>query len=190
MRNLVANRRGAVSAEFAIVLPLLLLFIFGIIDAGRLMWDFNRAEKATQVGARIASVTNILAPDLATQEYVGVGGLSQGDNIPASLFATVTCTSTGCDGGHTLDSTTFGIILARMQKIDKRIAATDVTVIYRGSGLGYAGDPNGIQTQPIVTVEVSGLTFKPITLLSAATYTMPDFRTSLTGEDLSGVNSN
>ena len=55
---LIRDERGASAAEFALVLPLLLLLLFGIIDAGRLAWEFNRAEKATQVGARVAVVTD------------------------------------------------------------------------------------------------------------------------------------
>ena len=55
------------------VLPLLLLFIFGIIDVGRLMWTWNRAEKATQMGARFAVVTDMVPPrcypELRTLEW-------------------------------------------------------------------------------------------------------------------------
>ena len=42
------------------MLPLLILFLFGIIDAGRFLWEINRAEKATQVGARLAVVTDVV----------------------------------------------------------------------------------------------------------------------------------
>ena len=56
--SLLRDRSAASAAEFALVLPLLLLFLFGIIDAGRFMWEYNRAEKATQVGARVAVVTD------------------------------------------------------------------------------------------------------------------------------------
>ena len=82
--------------EFGLILPLLLLFLLGIIDAGRFLWEFNRAEKATQAGARFAVVSDPVAPGLITADYVGVGGLTQGDIIPASAFGKVTCTSTAC----------------------------------------------------------------------------------------------
>ena len=42
------NRSGASAAEFALVLPILLILLLGIIDAGRWLWTYNRAEKATQ----------------------------------------------------------------------------------------------------------------------------------------------
>jgi len=60
VRNLPLNTSAMSSAEFAMVLPLLLIFLFGMIDTGRFLWEFNEAEKATQVGARMAIVTNVL----------------------------------------------------------------------------------------------------------------------------------
>ena len=72
------DRSGASAVEFALVLPLLLLFLFGIIDAGRYLWEVNKAEKATHYGARMAVVTNVVSPALAATNYVGVGGLTQG----------------------------------------------------------------------------------------------------------------
>ena len=61
MRKLLHDRSGSSAAEFGIVLPLLLMFLFGIIDAGRFMWTYNHAEKATQMGARMAVVTSPLS---------------------------------------------------------------------------------------------------------------------------------
>ena len=95
IRRLRLDRTGSSAAEFALVLPLLILFLFGIIDGGRYLWETNKAEKATQVGARVAVVTNILSSGLS-QNYVGVGGLTQGDLIPASALGKMTCRSAGC----------------------------------------------------------------------------------------------
>jgi hypothetical protein len=70
------------------------------------------------------------------------------------------------------------------------ITAANVEVEYKNVGLGYSGDPNGPDVAPLVTVRLTGLTFQPITSLLLASFTMPDFATSLTGEDLSGTASN
>ena len=54
VRAFMRETGAAGAAEFALILPLFLLFLLGIIDAGRYAWAFNQAEKATQVGARWA----------------------------------------------------------------------------------------------------------------------------------------
>jgi len=209
-RSLLRDQSGA-AAEFALVLPLVLVFIFGIIDAGRFMWAYNRAEKATQVGARVAVVTNVIAPGLASASYVGqtVNGvtLSQGDRIPAGALGKITCssssgavtcscTSSPCPTLGAPVATDFSRVVTAMQNMESRINADNVQIIYQGSGLGFAGDPNGSEISPLVTVKLSSapaataLKFTPITFLLFATISMPSFSTTLTGEDLSGTQSN
>jgi Flp pilus assembly protein TadG len=193
-RRLLLDRRGASAAEFALVAPLLILFIFGIIDGGRFLWEVNKAEKATQVGARVAIVTDVLDSGIEDENYVGVVvdgvTLTQGDVIPAGAFATVSCTSGGCDGGGTFDTASFDRIVKRMSFMKPDIDAADVTVTYRGSGLGFAGDPNGMDVAPLVTVELQNVQFRPLVLLGAVPFTLPPFTTTLTAEDSDGVQSN
>lgn len=63
------------------VLPLLLILLLGVIDVGRLMWTWNRAEKATQMGVRYAVATDMVPNGLAAYSFVVSGGLTQGDAI-------------------------------------------------------------------------------------------------------------
>ena len=77
-----------------------------------------------------------------------------------------------------------------MQYMKPGLTAANVELHYTGSGLGFAGDPNGMEIAPIVTVRLTGVQFTPITTLLFATFTMPDFRSSLTAEDSSGSQSN
>ena len=196
MCSLVTDRRGASAAEFGLVLPLLILLLFGVIDAGRFLWEMNRAEKATAAGAREAVVTDVLAPGLASASYVGVGGLTQGDLIPASAFGSITCTNLGCIPSGTtppvgtFDSASFNRIVTRMNGLKGDIAAVNVRVTYSGSGLGYAGDPNGMDISPLVTVSLTGVKFDPLVLFGLVAFDMPDFRTTLTAEDSVGTQSN
>lgn len=200
-RYLRLDRSGSSAAEFALVLPLLMLFLFGIFDAGRLMWEINKAEKATQVGARVAIVTDALDSALVNEDYVGavVGGvtLTQGDVIPADALGAYRCTSSGCSCASgtcptaaTFDGVSFNRIVERMSYMKPDIGPEDVSVTYRGSGLGFAGDPNGMEVAALVTVELSGVQFRPLVLLGAVPFTLPAFRTTLTSEDSSGSQSN
>jgi Flp pilus assembly protein TadG len=50
------NRRGAVAVEFALVLPLLMMLVFGIIDFGRAYYTLNQVISSVREGARYAAV--------------------------------------------------------------------------------------------------------------------------------------
>lgn len=200
MQKLLRDHSGSSAAEFAIVLPFLLVFIFGIIDAARWMWVYNQAEKAAQMGARMAIVTYPIEPGVGAT-YVGVGGLTQGDSIPAGAFGKVTCTDTSCTCTTTpcptlgtRDAATFTAIVTRMQNFLPTLTASNVAIEYSSSGIGYAGNPNGPDIAPLVTVKIGApatpLPFTPITTLLLTTFNMPTFTTSLTGEDFAGSQSN
>jgi Flp pilus assembly protein TadG len=195
IRRLLHDRTANSAVEFAMVLPLLLLLLFGVIDVGRWLWTYNQAEKATQMGARFAVVASPVS-SAVNLDYVGRCSppLTQGDVIPADCFSTITCSSTSCNRG-TIDTTAFNNIVNRMRVFLPQLAASNVMIQYSASGLGYAGNPNGPDISPVVTVKIgatpaTALQFIPITSLLLATMTMPTFTTSLTAEDLIGSQSN
>ena len=196
VRKIACDQSGATAAEFALVLPLLLILLFGIIDAGRWMWTYNQAEKATQMGARFAVVANSVTSGLGSS-YVGVGGLTQGDVIPASAFGMVRCTDSSCTcitnpcpALGTFTQQNFRNIVDRMKLFLPGLDYSNVTVEYSSSGLGYAGSPVLPDLSPLVTVKISNMSFRPLTTFDVATVTMPAFTTTLSAEDLSGNVSN
>jgi hypothetical protein len=199
MRNFMRDQSGSTAAEFGLVLPLLLLLLFGIIDAGRWIWTYNQAEKATQMGARMAIVTNMIEPGVGSS-YVGVSGLTQGDVIPASAFGKISCTSTGCSCATTPcptlgteNTTAFNAVVTRMKYFLPSLTAANVTIEYSSSGLGYAGSPVLPDLSPLVTVKIgtpTALQFRPLTILAIRSVNMPAFTTTLSAEDLSGAVSN
>jgi Flp pilus assembly protein TadG len=48
--------RGQSLVEFALVLPIFILFLFGLIDGGRLVYQHSVLSQAAREGARLASV--------------------------------------------------------------------------------------------------------------------------------------
>lgn len=195
------DRTAAGAAEFSLVLPLMLLFLFGIIDVGGYAWAINKAEKATQMGTRYAVVTDPAASGLAEYSYVGktISGvtLTQGDVIPAdSMVITCTsasCTCTGCPTGMSISkaNTPFTNVVTRMQAFDPGITAANVQILYRSAGLGFAGDPSGMEIAPLVTVRLQNRTYSPFTLfLFNGSVPLPSFSYSLPMEDGSGSVSN
>lgn len=204
--------RGASAAEFGLVLPLFLLMLLGVIDAGRFAWEYNKAEKATQVGARAAIVTDVLSSGLRDMDYAGetVGGetLASGDRIPAAALGTIVCTNTACtcetapcpSNLGTFNSATFNnVLLERMKAIQPTIEAADVEVRYSGSGFGFAEASGGgggggateqMEISPLVTVTLKNVGFNPIMLFGVASFNLPQISTTLTAEDASGAYSN
>ena len=56
LRSRPTARRAATTVESAFVIALALLFMFGVIEYGRLLWFYNTAYAAVREGARFASV--------------------------------------------------------------------------------------------------------------------------------------
>ncbi|WP_241461749.1 TadE/TadG family type IV pilus assembly protein [Aurantiacibacter luteus] len=213
LRALWRSDHGASAAEFALVLPTFLLFLLGTIDVGRFIWAVNESEKATQAGARLAVVSNTIpggdigcaandnrTPGLQCYSFALASNVAQGSPVPKSLFPTITCSAPGgtlactptsapfsvVTAGNTAAQNAFGAIVARVNELQPRADADNVVVTYEWSGLGYAGDPNGPDVSPIVTVSVRGLAFRPIFLAGFGTLGLPDQAYSLTLEDGQG----
>jgi len=189
---------GGMAVEVALALPVAILFLFGIIDAGRFMHDWNRAQKATQAGARLAAATDMIPQGLASYSFTE-SGLTMGAAIPRSAFGGATCTSTGCTcmTGETcpalgaFSTTAFNRIVARMQAIWPAIQDTNVVVDYGYSGVGYAGDPDVPDVAPLITVRLTGMTFQPTTTaIFAASVNLPGFPSTVSMEDGTGAFSN
>lgn len=200
-RRIRLDQSGSSAVEFALVLPLLLLLLFGIIDVGRWIWTYNEAEKAAQMGARFAVVSNSVTSGL-NSSYVGVSGLTQGDVIPASAFGKITCTDTSCTCTTgpcptlgTFTQQNFRNVVDRMRLFLPGLQYSNVKIEYSSSGLGYAGSPVLPDLSPLVTVKIgenpaTALQFRPLTILAITSVNMPTFTTTLSAEDLSGSVSN
>ena len=189
VRGFFADTGAAGAAEFAMVVPVLIISLFAIIDGARYLWTYNMAEKATQAGVRHAVVTNVI-PTEFNDDFALTRGVPGGDAVPTSVFSTTTCTSSSCSGSWGHDPAAFTGILTRMKTIYNPITAANVRVRYDNVGLGFAGDPNGPDVSALVTVELINLPFQPITPLVFRSLSLPTIEATMTMEDGSGTVSN
>lgn len=199
-RNLLRDESGA-AAEFALVLPLMVVLFFGIIDGGRYMLEINRAEKATQAGARAAAVTRMIPAGLIDYSFSVDSGVPQGSAVPLADFPGVECTggtsAPSCSWLDTPanmidlapDQASFDVVLARMQDFMPDLAADDIVITYSNAGLGFAGDPGGPDIAPIVTVRLADdVAFEPIlSAVFGVTLPLPSAPYSIAQEDGMGM---
>ena len=194
---------GASAAEFALVLPLLLLLLFGTIDVGRYGWAISQAEKATQTGARWAVATDMIPSGLYSYSFATTGGIPQGTTVSAVDFPGVTCQSSGgtascacaaggsCSFPLTASNSAFSGLATRMAQIYPGLTADNIVVTYSWSGLGFSGDPNGPDVAPLTTVSLRNVRFAPFSsFIFGGPVNLPSFAYTLPMEDGSGTASN
>ena len=88
------NERGAALVEFAIVLPLLLLLVFGIIEFGFLLYNKAMITNASREGAREGILFNSSRPSATIQSDVlaKVASYCQTRMIPTTVNPAATVT--------------------------------------------------------------------------------------------------
>ncbi|HTL16083.1 MAG TPA: TadE/TadG family type IV pilus assembly protein [Patescibacteria group bacterium] len=209
------DRRGAALVEATILIPFLFVFALGAVDFLFAFYQWSTAGKAVEVGARLAAVSNPVAAGLnALSTYAVSSGLaSPGDPMPPFAItcngstSTCTCVGTVCTGisydSDAMNTIVFGrdgkgqcgdaasFYFAGMCDVggSVRIGVRNVQIVYKQSGLGYAGRPGG----PVPTVTVSLLPnlkfhyFFLNSLMKFADIPLPSMTTTFTGEALSSA---
>jgi Flp pilus assembly protein TadG len=194
---------GAAMVEMAIVIPLLLTLTLGFVDFGYAFYQWNAADKAVQVGARLASISNPIATGLANAVATLPSGDSPGDAVAAGTYdyictassaGTVSCQN--CTGGKctaaTASQSAFDMIFGGdgsrpgMQNFLPTLQKSELRVEYAATGLDYWTRPGG--PVPTITVSIVNHPFQFFFLgglLGFADITMPDMHSTVTGEDLS-----
>ncbi|MGM0633442.1 MAG: TadE/TadG family type IV pilus assembly protein [Pseudomonadota bacterium] len=65
--HLNSNMKGAALVEFAIILPMLLILVFGFTELGRALYQKNQLTKEVQIGARyVARYPDAVETDCST----------------------------------------------------------------------------------------------------------------------------
>ncbi|AXK82923.1 pilus assembly protein [Pseudolabrys taiwanensis] len=94
-------QRGAAAIEYGLILPMLLLFIIGIIDVSRLLWNYTTLNRAVEAAARCGAINTI---DCGTTAQIQARAVAEawGMNVATSAF-TVTTSACGVQVVGTYD---------------------------------------------------------------------------------------
>jgi hypothetical protein len=98
MNNLPTSRKsqfGATAVEFALVVPLFLGLVFGVMEFSRLMFVYSTAVEATRLGARVATVCNVNDTAVIRRMNSMLTLLNTG-NVTVN-YPTGECSATTCD---------------------------------------------------------------------------------------------
>src|SRR5262245_46881508 len=78
------SERGASMVEFALILPVLLLFLFGVLQFGLLFFRYQGIQAAAREGARVASISTYDNDEISDRVEATL------DDIPFNGSPTVT----------------------------------------------------------------------------------------------------
>lgn len=204
LRRFKRDETGTTLVEMAIVMPLLLLLIFGILEYGRLFWITSASQKAMAIAVRTAAVR----PPVCAGVPTIITAASTPPNTPAPRFGTVCRAGGACaNGGEQVCA--LNIATTTGQEIWDRVSAlmppgstpANIRMRYTFDGrMGFVGGPYS----PVVTAELVDLNepdqafqfqfvlpLGPLAALASnAAYTsptrisLPSMSASLPGEDL------
>lgn len=96
------DKRGTTAIEYALILPAFLLFLLGVLDTGRLLWNYTTLYRATQAAARCGAVN---VTDCGTTAQIQNEAVAEawGMTVTTSMF---TVTNPTC-GVHVSATYTF-----------------------------------------------------------------------------------
>ena len=214
--SFVRDQQGGVAVEFVALMPAFLFIVFFTMEIAIAVLWVGTVEKAAQLGARLAVVSNVVVTGLPADGRNPVNGstFAPGQNCnlsvaanadPCVRFAARTCTA-GTVGQCAAPATGFNPIFNRMDAIVGVLVPANVTITYEYVGLGFAGGPiaprvtvtvgqagAGTQAVPYNTVMTSMLarliravTGRPTAQFPGLTV-MPVVSATFTGEDLSSA---
>jgi len=148
--------------EMAIVLPLFLALVFGILEFGVAVFTWSLVVEATRSGARYAIVNN--------EECAGVTG-ENGMVCPGA-------------GSISCQVSSGSPLLAEMRKFRPSLVEENVFVTYECSDAGFAERPRPVLKVTVETRNIEYAFILPALLGIEATVDMPSFSTTRVSEDM------
>lgn len=183
--QILRDTRGASLPEFALILPVLSLLLFGMLEMGYLMWQFQQGSIASKKAVRIAATRSLLVPG-------SIGDC--GPMTPSSAIAGTRCSTipdysiwATCRGDGTGDAACgpdVARVAAEVGRFYPAVSASDIVIELSGGGMGFVGMGRPV---PIVTVRFENVDFDFIVLGGLANLIpvrMPSMSASAAAEDL------
>jgi len=139
-RRLQSGReKGAVIAEMALIIPLFLLMVAGIVDLGMLFWEqelmTNAAREGARAGARaITDVTGMARAEKTTaQVRTIVQNYLQNNNVRTPAGALITLNTSNCT--YTWDTSIPATINVQLINIPaKMMLLPNISMLIGGGG--------------------------------------------------------
>jgi Flp pilus assembly pilin Flp len=196
-----ADEAGAAMVEMTLVIVLLLTLVLGFVDFGYAFYQWNAANKAVQVGARLASISAPVANGVALEAGVPANVVDVGAPVPSGRYGytcdftvgnTLGCRCTATCAGAGFTQAAFNLIYdgdatrPGMHDFFPGQQSNQVRIEYLATGLGYWMRPGG--AVPTIRVSIINHPFQFFFLgglLGFANITMPSMLSTVTGEDLS-----
>lgn len=101
VRRFAHDDAGNPAVEFALLAPVLLMFIFGIAEGGRLLWTLNAMHYSVQEAARCASINKTTCG--STTEIQSFAAGRSGASFASSVFtATVAACGNRVSANYTM----------------------------------------------------------------------------------------
>lgn len=202
LRRFLCDEAGATLVELTFVVPVFLLLFLGMLDFGRLGYQYVLSQKAMEIAARIATVRNPACAGVPTRNQRGTvatgtvppryGTACSDGSSPCADPGTISCDG---DISNATVAEIWGVIVPLLPGDAE---PSNLKFQYRfDSDLGFLGGPY----VPVVTVELQNLNFQfsqPISALAKlaggaggipGAFPFPPMSISLPGEDLALGNS-
>ena len=106
----ILDRRGTTAVEFALIGPVLFLFLFGIVETGLMLWTWQGLETTADDTSRCVAIGSSLCPTPTT--YAVQRAAAYGIPSVTTSEVTVVTASTSCGGtptGTTMVQVTISI---------------------------------------------------------------------------------
>lgn len=193
-KKFLKNVDGAALVEFTLIMPILFLITFSVVEFSLVYNKFNSAQKATQLGARVAATRLVLEGvtdcGVTTNEPAGTDCI----NVAGSSGWSVSCTGAGGGG---CNATGMAAVLSTIQVYYPEVEANDVQIEFEGTGLGFVGRGRPV---PAITVSINNITYDYIVVGNllrvldpsstfAQTLNIASAKTTIIGEDIGEGNS-